>query len=318
MRGSENRRIKLHRGVWHIVWREGTGSKRISLRTKDRGQAERNFQEYLRQSKHSGQTVSEIISLWLEEKSHLKSIEIAKAKAKPIKEYFGNYYPDQINKALCRLYAEKREVSNTTVRNELSILRCAIKWNDPHTKATFQLPSPDPPKSVHISKSEYKKLLKVAKGHIKLFIILAIGTAGRASALLELTWKQVDFERERINLATGDHKNKKRAVIPMTKAVKESLQEAYKARTCDYVIEYGGDRIKSIGIGFKRTAKKAGLDISPHVLRHTAAVWMAEARVPMDEIASYLGHSSPVITYKVYARYSPSYLKRAASALNVS
>ncbi len=33
-------------------------------------------------------------------------------------------------------------------------------------------------------------------------------------------------------------------------------------------------------------------DVTLHVLRHSAAVWMAEAEVPMSEIAQYLGHTS--------------------------
>jgi len=62
----------------------------------------------------------------------------------------------------------------------------------------------------------------------------------------------------------------------------------------------------------------AGLeDVSAHVLRHTAAVWMAEAGVPMDEISQYLGHSNVEITRRVYARYSPDYLRKAASALEL-
>lgn len=318
MRDPKNRRLKLHRGVWHVVWREGTGTKRVSLRTKERPQAERNFQEFTRQTLSRGETIADILDLWEKEKAHLKSIDIAKSKAKPIRHFFGNLYPDHITKSLCRDYASQRNVSQTTIRNELAVLRCAVLWNDKNSKADFQLPPAGPPRSRHITKSEYRKLLKAAKSpHIRLFIILAISTAARASALLDLKWNQVDLERGIINLNTGDHKNKRRAIVPITKSANEALLEAQKASTCDYVIEYGGGKIKSIGIGFRRTAKKAGLDISPHVLRHSAAVWMAEARVPMEEVAQFLGHSSPAITYKVYARYSPSYLRRAASALDV-
>lgn len=56
-------------------------------------------------------------------------------------------------------------------------------------------------------------------------------------------------------------------------------------------------------------------DVSPHVLRHTAAVYMAEAGISMDEIAQYLGHSDSRITASTYARYSPEHLRKAASAL---
>ncbi|WP_407696212.1 tyrosine-type recombinase/integrase [Sphingobium sufflavum] len=52
-----------------------------------------------------------------------------------------------------------------------------------------------------------------------------------------------------------------------------------------------------------------------HLLRHTAAIWMAEARTPMSEIASFLGHRDTTITARVYARYSPDYLAGAAQAL---
>lgn len=54
----------------------------------------------------------------------------------------------------------------------------------------------------------------------------------------------------------------------------------------------------------------------PH-LDGYAAVWMAEAGVSMDEIASYLGHSDPRLTYRVYAKFSPAYLAKAASALDL-
>jgi len=43
---------------------------------------------------------------------------------------------------------------------------------------------------------------------------------------------------------------------------------------------------------------------------------MAEAGVPMSEIAQYLGHSSTNVTERVYARFSPDYLRKAAAALD--
>ncbi len=51
------------------------------------------------------------------------------------------------------------------------------------------------------------------------------------------------------------------------------------------------------------------------MLRHSAAVHMAEAGIDMEEIAQYLGHNDVNVTRRVYARFSPNYLKNAASAL---
>ena len=42
---------------------------------------------------------------------------------------------------------------------------------------------------------------------------------------------------------------------------------------------------------------------------------MAEAGLSMEVIAQYLGHEDVNVTRKVYARFSPTYLKQAASVL---
>lgn len=56
------------------------------------------------------------------------------------------------------------------------------------------------------------------------------------------------------------------------------------------MIEFAGTRVKRIDSNFKRRCDRPpGLeDVTPHVLRHSAAVWMAEAGVPMSEIGSIL------------------------------
>lgn len=63
-------------------------------------------------------------------------------------------------------------------------------------------------------------------------------------------------------------------------------------------------------------SRRSGIQCSAHVLRHTAGVWMAEADIPMQKISQYLGHTSTRVTESVYARYSPSFMKDAAEALD--
>jgi integrase len=82
------------------------------------------------------------------------------------------------------------------------------------------------------------------------------------------------------------------------------------------VIEYAGRRVSSIKRAFKAAAARASLpkDTSPHIL-HSAAVHMAGSGVSMAEIAQCLSHTTEKVTFPTYARYSPDYLRRAASAL---
>lgn len=149
-------------------------------------------------------------------------------------------------------------------------------------------------------------------------MILAIATAGRKTAILQLTWDRVDFTRGIIRLGVVGEKNRKgRATVPMTERAREMLDTAKRAAQTPYVVEYVGSKVLDIKKGFAGAVRRAKLDdVTPHDLRHNAAVWMAEGGSSMDEIAQYLGHSDPIITFKVYARFSPTYLRKAASHLD--
>lgn len=58
-----------------------------------------------------------------------------------------------------------------------------------------------------------------------------------------------------------------------------------------------------------RAAIEAGIACcTPHVLRHTAAVWMAEAGVPMPEIARHLGHTDRRATGRLCGTFGPNRL----------
>jgi integrase len=141
----------------------------------------------------------------------------------------------------------------------------------------------------------------------------------RSAALRRLTWDRCDFERELIDLRepaiTQPHKG--RAIVPMLRTAKAALREAQPGAISGYVIEWGGKPVGSLKRGLKRAAVLAGIKkpVSPHVLRHSAAVHMAEDDVSMEKIAQFLGHSNVNTTRKIYARFSPSYLKDAAAAL---
>jgi integrase len=102
----------------------------------------------------------------------------------------------------------------------------------------------------------------------------------------------------------------------MLRTARAALLEARQGALTDYVIEWAGQRVKSVKRGLAAAAKRAGLEhVSPHQLRHSAAVHMAEDGVGMEEIAQMLGHSNVNVTRNVYARFYSDYLKGAAEAL---
>jgi len=83
------------------------------------------------------------------------------------------------------------------------------------------------------------------------------------------------------------------------------------------VIEYGGQPVRGVRKAFERAVKRARLEnVSPHVLRHTAAVWMAENGVSMEKVAELLGDSLAV-AHRNYARFSLTYMADAVGALEL-
>lgn len=175
------------------------------------------------------------------------------------------------------------------------------------------------PKDRYLTHAEIAKLLDAQMAHhIRLAILLMLSTAGRVGAILELTWDRVDMDRGHINLRSDDTGPRKgRAVVPMNAGLRAALEHARSGALSPYVIEWAGEPVKSIKTGFNAAVASAGLkDVSPHVLRHSAAVHLAAAGVSMSRISQYLGHSSTAVTERVYARFAPDHLRDEADILD--
>lgn len=315
-------RLVWYRNSFAAYWRDESGApRRVSLRTSDRETASRRLIDLEAELKQKPVTVAEIVEAYRTDKATKPVAERAKFAWQHLSPVFGHLRPDQVDRARTRAYAAMRrraEIKDGTIIKELSILRAALRWNDKATPAIVELPPAPAPKSRHLSRAEYRRLREAAKPipHLYLFVVLAYTTAGRASAILELTWDRIDFDRAQIQLGLGERRTKGRATTPMTENARAALIAAREGALCDHAVEYAGRPVRSVKRAFAAAAERAGITwCTPHVLRHTAAVHMVESGVPIAEVAQYLGHSSESVTYRVYARFSPTHLRRAASAL---
>ena len=312
-------RLVWYRGTFAAYWRDAANRpRRASLATKDRSLAERRLRDFEATQRVPVTTVGKVFEAYVAD----KPAERHTYAWKRLGPVFAPLRPDQVDRAICRVYAARRRAAGArdgTIIKELATLRAALRWHDKNTLATIELPSAPEPKDLYLTREQYRALREAARQtpHLYVFVILAYTTAGRREALLDLTWDRVDFSRGFINLMRGARKrNKARATVPMTDSAREALLEVRRAALTDYVVEFAGQPVHSVRTAFDKAAERAGVPwCTPHVLRHTAAVHMVESGVPLSEISQYLGHTSTAVTEKVYARYSPEYLKRAASAL---
>lgn len=322
-------RLRTYRGKFAIVWYEGGRRHRHTLGTADRHAAERALAEFAaRADKPFHVTVEWLWNAYVADNEGKAVLATMAHTWKALKDRFGHHDPETVTIDKCRDHVAARRAAGRadgTIWTELGHLRTVLNWAQKRghiDRAPYiELPRKPAPKERHLTRSEARALMDNATApHIRLAIILLLGTAARVTALLDLTWDRCDFDSGMIALTDpGDMARRKgRATIPMNRSVKAAMLEARKGALTDHVIEWAGKPVKSIKKGLATSAEKAGLDsVSAHVLRHTAAVWLAEAGVPMSEIAQYLGHRDSRTTERIYARFSPDYLRGAADVLNV-
>lgn len=317
------------RGELCLVFYDAGGKRRRhQLGTSDPRKAELLAPSvYTELTRPTGTTTGDLWAAYIEDKKGRAVVVTMGHTWKALKERFGHRQPETITTGDCRAYTAERlaaGIKNGTIHTELGHLRMVLLWAR-KKRLISEAPDierPSKPKHTekHLTRDEVRKLLDYDEfPHIKLAVLMLYTTAARVSALLELTWDRCDFGRGRINLEdpTITRPHKGRATVPMLDSARPELLKAKAGALSPNVIEWSGKPVVSIKKGLASAGAKVGLPmkVTPHMLRHSAAVHMAEADVSMDEIAQFLGHTNVDVTRRVYARYSPSFLKRAGGAL---
>lgn len=320
-------RIGRLNGRFVVTWVEDGRRRRYRLDALTIKEAEAEALDVIRQETApvSGNTVATIWGAYLMEREGRPIATTMGYTGKAVLEHFGALRHDQITTQHCRDYTAKRiasGISQGTVWTELGHLRSAMIWAERvrmiDRAPMIERPQKPAPKERFLTRAEIDRLLAAEMApHIRLAIILMLTTAGRIGAILDLVWTRVDFERGQVNLradAIGPRKG--RAVVPMNATLRAALLDARQAAMTEFVVEWAGKRVGSIRTGFNAAVEAAGLDdVTPHVLRHTAAVHMVAAGVPISKASQYLGHSNTAVTERVYARYAPDHLRDASDVL---
>lgn len=213
-------------------------------------------------------------------------------------------------------------MSPGTISREAITLRAALHWAQKEgwirEAPAVTLPPRSAPRERFLTRDEAKRLLDATRTpHIRLFVLIALHTAARKGAILDLRWERVDMEARLIHFRrAGRAETKKRRVtVPINAVLLAALQEARLIRTTEWVIEYKSRKAGNIRHAFERSVTRAGIPhCTRHDLRRTAASWMVMAAVPLSEVAKVLGDTEEMVE-RVYGKFSPDYLRRAVDAL---
>lgn len=319
---------RLRNGWCAVRWQDGKRERR-SLGTDDKVEAQALLDRLNAElDKAPGQTIETLWAAYMDENREKRITVRMGYSWKALAPTFAKRDATSLGIETSRDYiAERRKAgrSDGTIWTELHHLRLVLSWAAKRNRISHipyvELPPKPAPRDRWLTRAEVTKLKHHATApHIRMFIILAIGTGARNEALLELKWTQCDFVRGIIHLdGHRDGRTRKgRASVPMNRTVRAALLEARKSALSGHVIEWGGKPVGSVKRALAKTAKDAGIEnVTAHVFRHSAAVWQAEAGISFEKIAQFLGHSDTRTTYAVYARFAPGHMQDAADVLDL-
>ena len=327
-------RITRFRGQWAITWDEWhdgrSHRRRYSLGTAIRAEAE--ILAPARYAELTRPQGTKVADLWEAYRADRKGRPVASTMQwtwKAIGPHFAHVEGCDVTTAQCRAYTEARRHqgrSDGSIHTELGHLAIVLNWAFKEglidRAPRIEKPRKPDPKEAYLTRDEVSRMLSGDLApHIRLAIIVLISTGARMTAALELIWDSVDFDKGLVHLRNRFDKQRRkgRATVPMNGQLRAALSQAKEAAISPFVIEFAGKPVKGIRRGLKTAGATIGReDVSAHMFRHSAAVWLAEDGHDMNEIAQFLGHTNPSITYRAYARFSPDHLRGLASSLEIS
>lgn len=333
------------------VIRDGSATIRTGCASAEIEQAEGKFREYLaekfqpqRDGRSAVTTIGDVLLVYLDEKSKgtVKPKE-TEARIARLNEFFGSYRVADIRGKLCRDYADVRG-TEAGARRDLEVMRAAINYY--HGEYTLDmvpkvtLPDKSMPRERWLTREEVASLIRAARKvgrcqHIVRLLLVGVYSGTRLSAMLGLQWMPnttggwVDLDagvmyRKAIGERVAHNKRKTPVKIPprllrllkywrmkdMAADVKEKRE-----RPTLHVIHYFGDKVIKPHKAFRAVRAEANLgdDVTPHVLRHTRATWLASAGIDVQEAAASLGITTDEFE-RTYLHNDPKFQQNAANA----
>ncbi|HEV2155460.1 site-specific integrase [Bradyrhizobium sp.] len=335
-------------GVFYIHWTEGRRSKRHSTGQTEETAAQIYLGEFLKgEAADRGEAapvylIEDLLPFYTNYLER-KGSSPRKYECKNLLRHFGKLTlaqvatssrPDEPTKI--DEYIDLREAgeigqkpaSPETIRNELGVLKSALNWCaapkqaliKPSDLPVFELPPGSPPRDRWLRAEQVQLFLATAAEMVKSGDLpqkmewlawIALETAARCTAILQLSKKRIDFELKTIDyrLPGARETRKRRTVVPISAALEPHLRAACAAVKGDLLFD-GFSRGSFYGY-MRKIGKRAEIELStgPHVMRHTAATHMLRNGVAPWIVAGVLADTIATVE-RVYGHHIPSDLRQ--------
>ncbi|WP_297535546.1 site-specific tyrosine recombinase/integron integrase [Thermococcus sp.] len=210
--------------------------------------------------------------------------------------------------------------SNRSLNLVIQALRAYFRFEG-YDEEAEKLKPPKVPRSLPkaLTRDEVKRLLSVIppmRKRDRLIVLLLYGAGLRVSELVNLKRGDVDLERGIIVVRGG--KGAKDRVVPIPEFLVEEIRSYLETRSdsSEYLLveerRRSKDKLstKTVWYLLRKYGKRAGVEVTPHRLRHSFATHMLERGVDIRAIQELLGHSN-LSTTQIYTKVTVGHLKKA-------
>jgi integrase len=330
-------RLKVNaKGYYEVWWTDaaaGYSTKRESCRTKVGYEADAYLIAFCDTARTQTQvaqtaqapTVEDLCGRWLTHVAPLGKDKNTRFVLTGVRRHLGRHPVDRLDPIILQDYPRLRGVSNGSIRRELGALRTVLLWaakqrlisRDDIPSFDNCIPPAGAPRSRFLDPAQEKTFWDAAMiwpdRRVKLFVALAVETAARRGAIIDLTWDRVDLALGLIDYRVPGARptNKRRVRVPISDRLMPVLKEAWLQGHQGRVL--GHDSPDSISRGFARFARSTGLPwVTPHVLRHTWGSLKAMKGAPLFDIAQVMGDTIATIE-ATYLHLTPDHLRRVVN-----
>lgn len=315
-------------GTWYVHWYD-PGQKRtarLSLRTKDVGEAKNRFGVFLteggdivRRAPGVRLKVIDAVDQYIREHANIRCADPVRQRgiAVHLKAFFGETDLSEIDIPLSRAYANWRDASPATVKRELGMLVAAanhaIKWDrlPAGQIPRIEYPAVQSSEVTAFTLEEIQLLIREAEPKLRSFIILAYFTAARRNSIETLELRQIDIPHRRIYLhKAGDVRtNKRRATVPINDACLREIRVLSAMTNTPWLF----GRPQAMYRPFRKLCERLGLQgRHPHLLRHSRATHLLQAGRSVFQVAGLLGDTVTTVQ-NTYGHHTPEHSAAAVT-----
>ncbi|HXP74104.1 MAG TPA: tyrosine-type recombinase/integrase [Stellaceae bacterium] len=167
---------------------------------------------------------------------------------------------------------------------------------------------------------EEARLLEECADHIRPIVAFLMDSGCRREEALQLTWKQVVFEPDRVRILIDADVTKNDTAIGKLVLVRTAtiLRNLYATRPKKQrrVFQFDGKPLGNFRAGFEAACRRAGIEnFKIHDLRHHYASRLVQKGVSLQRVQTLLGHKSSRMTERC-AHLAPSDLDDAVLVLD--